>query len=259
LSRARWHEYEHLLRIAVTQEYAILGVEQWLSRPKPDDQRPLMLLRHDVDQHPRSALKMATIEEQIGVYSSWYFRWRTADPRVVGTIRSAGHAIGLHYETLTRLILERGVGATDTAALIPQARELLARELGVFSELFGPIHSACPHGDTRVPGVHNGALLRGQDLATYGIEWDTNEAVGQRGVDVWLTDRSSAEGRWQDRSDPIDMLIDCRTPLLLVVHPNNWVSGSALWWDRLFPAGIRTGSDAPPLPAPDPQPVTVAS
>jgi hypothetical protein len=98
-----------------------------------------------------------------------------------------------------------------------------------------------------VPGVHNGVLLRGQDAALYGIEWDANDTIGQRGVDVWLTDRSTAEGRWGDGSDPIDLVVDRRSPLLIVVHPNNWVSGPALWWDRIVPGGIRTRSDQPML------------
>jgi hypothetical protein len=191
---------------------------------------------------------MAAMEAEFGVRSTWYFRWRTAHPRVVEEIRETGHAIGLHYETLTRLTLERGLAAGDSSRLIDEARELLIQELATFGDRFGAIRSACPHGDTRAPGVHNGVLLRGQDLKRYGIEWDVNDAVGERGIDVWLTDRSRAEGSWGSSLDPIDLIIDRRSPLLLVVHPNNWVSGPALWWDRLIPGGIRTGSDYPPQP-----------
>jgi hypothetical protein len=248
LSRGRWREYERLLRITLSQGYEVLSVETWLAEPPRSAERPIVLLRHDVDQHPRSALRMAAIEGDAGVHSTWYFRWRTADRRVIETIRARGHAIGLHYETLSRLALERGISAPETDVLIPEARELLARELAAFSELFGPTRSACPHGDTRVPGVHNGILLRGQDLASYGLDWDANEATGAGGVDVRLSDRSSAEGCWQDRSDPIDLVIDRRTPLLLIVHPNNWVSGPALWWDRVVPGKTRTGSDEPQFP-----------
>lgn len=224
-----------------------MGVEAWLSEPATSFPRsaPLLLVRHDVDQSPRSALKMAAVEAEFGMRSTWYFRWRTAHPRVVEKIREAGHAIGLHYETLTRLTLERHL-AGDLTELIPEARELLMQELATFRDRFGPVRSACPHGDTRAPGVHNATLLRGQDLNRYGIEWDVNDAVGERGIDVWLTDRSRAEGSWGSSLDPIDLIVDRRSPLLLVVHPNNWVSGAALWWDRLVPGGARTGSDNPP-------------
>jgi hypothetical protein len=223
----------------------VLGVERWLAEPERRSKRPTLLLRHDVDQAPASAMRMAAIEAELRVSSAWYFRWRTAHPRVIATIRDAGHTVGLHYETLTRLALKRGLRAGQTAELIPQARRMLLDELTAFNESFGPARSACPHGDTRVPGVHNGVLLQGEDLSTYGLQWDVNDAVGRRGVDVWMTDRSRAEGDWQQGADATDMIVDRRSPLLVIVHPNNWVSGPALWWDRLAPGGVRTRSDEP--------------
>ncbi len=255
LSRARWAEYRELLRIAGSQDYAVLSLEEWLADPATGKDRPRLLVRHDVDQHPASALRMAAIEREFGVRSTWYFRWRTANARVIEAIAAEGHAVGLHYETLTRELLRRGEGAAEAQALIPQARELLRKELRTFAERFGrpgrPVRSACPHGDTRVPGVHNGALLLGEEWAEYGLEWDANAAMREHPLDVWLTDRSTAEGRWKDGLDPIDLLIDRRSPILAVVHPNNWVSGAALWWDRALPGALHTGDDEPALPEAD--------
>ncbi len=247
LSRSRWGEYSTLLRIAVEQGYAVLSLEAWLADPELAAHEPRLVLRHDVDQHPASALRMAGIEAELGVHSTWYFRWRTARPGAVEAIRSQGHAIGLHYETLTRELLRRGLPPTAAADLIPEARELLRAELAVFAERFGPVRSACPHGDTRMPGVHNGLLLLDQEWAEYGLRWDANAAVRDRPLDVWLTDRSAAEGGWKEGLDPIDLLVDRRSPILAVVHPNNWVSGAGLWWDRATPGRLHTSSDAPPV------------
>lgn len=155
--------------------------------------------------------------------------------------------MGLHFETLTRELLRRGLPPAQAPALVPEARELLREELARFVALHGPARSACPHGDTRVPGVHNGVLLRGEDLSTYGVRWEAHAAIGRHPLDVWLTDRSSAQGRWKDAMDPIDLLIDRRSPILAVVHPNNWVSGLGLWWDRVLPERLgASGSDDPP-------------
>ncbi|HEY7961913.1 MAG TPA: hypothetical protein VID29_08330 [Solirubrobacteraceae bacterium] len=260
LSRPRWGEYRKLLRLALGQGYAVLSLQDWLADPGLAAERPRLLVRHDVDQHPASALRMAAIEQELGVRSTWYFRWRTANPRVIETISSHGHAVGLHYETLTRELLRRGLGAADAERLIPQARELLRRELSDFARRFGPTLSACPHGDTRMPGVHNGALLLEQDWSAYGLRWDANAAMRKHRLDVWLTDRSAAEGGWKEGLDPIDLLIDRRSPILAVVHPNNWVSGLALWLDRALPGTLHTGSDEPPtgrdLPTGSDQPPT---
>jgi hypothetical protein len=246
LSRARWTEYRDLLQIARGQGYAVLSLEAWLGDPSMAADKPRLLVRHDVDQHPASALRMAAIERELGVRTSWYFRWRTANPRVVEAIAAEGHAVGLHYETLTRELLRRGLGAEHAQELVPQARELLRTELQAFAHLFGPVRSACPHGDTRMPGVHNGTLLLGEEWSRYGLEWDANAAMRSHPLDVWLTDRSAAEGGWKEGLDPIDLLVEHRSPILAVVHPNNWVSGPALWWDRALPGALHTGSDEPP-------------
>jgi hypothetical protein len=234
--------------LALAHDYAVVSLETWLADPAAQVGRDVLILRHDVDQYPASALRMATIEAELGIYSTWYFRWRTARPDVVRTIRDAGHAVGLHYETLTRELLHRGLSAASAPTLISEARILLREELARFAALHGPARSTCPHGDTRVRGVHNGVLLAGEDLSSYGIEWEANAAVGRHPLDVWLTDRSIAEGRWKDGLDPIDLLIDRRSPILAVVHPNNWVSGVGLWCDRVLPARLgATGTDTPPL------------
>ncbi len=247
LSRSRWGEYRTLLRIALEQGYSVLSLEAWLAEPELAAGEPQLVLRHDVDQHPASALRMARIEGELGLLSTWYFRWRTARAAVVQEIRSQGHAVGLHYETLPRELLRRGLGPSGADELIPEARELLRRELAGFAELFGPVRSACPHGDTRMPGVHNGVLLLDRDWSDYGLRWDANAAMSSRPLDVWLTDRSAPEGSWKEGLDPIDLLIDRRSPILAVVHPNNWVSGPALWWDRALPGRLHTSSDTPPF------------
>jgi hypothetical protein len=245
LSRARWDEYERLLRHAMRLGYEILSLEHWLERGTPGEQT--LILRHDVDQHPRSALHMAAIERRLGLRSTWYFRWRTAEPGVIRALRRDDFAVGLHYETITRTLLERGQTAADVDmdALVAECRELLRRELDAFARRHGPARSACPHGDTRLPGVSNAVLLKGVDVAEFGLRWDGNEAMRGRGLDLWLTDRSAAQGGWRDGMDPLEVLEGRRSPVLVLTHPNNWASGPALWGDRL---AARVLPDALPLP-----------
>lgn len=258
LAPARWGEYRTLLESALENGYRVLGVEDWVAGA--DSPGPLLALRHDVDQHPRSALEMARVERELGLRSAWYFRWRTADSRLIAALRDDGCTVGFHYETLSRLALERGARtAAEVAALAPAARAALPAEVAAFARLHGPIRSICPHGDSRVPLARNAALLRGCDAGEFGVEFDVNEAMRGRGLARWLTDRSSAEGRWAGRVEPGDLLAARRSPILCLVHPNNWSSGASLWLDRMLAAALpgdggggrsrrplRTGSDAPP-------------
>lgn len=259
LAAARWGEYRALLEAALGAGYRVLGVEQWVTAGvEPDG--PLLVLRHDVDQHPRSALEMAAVERQLGIRSAWYFRWRTADRGTIAALREDGHAVGLHYETLSRLALERGARTeAEIAALVPPARDVLREEIATFARLHGPIRSVCPHGDSRVPLARNASLMRGREAAALGLACDVNEAMRGRGLAHWLTDRTQGEGGWAAGPRPAQLLAERLSPILCVVHPNNWSSGPSLWLDRVLAAvlpragqgvqsrgPLRTGADAPP-------------
>lgn len=248
-----------MLKAAIGAGYEIVPLERFLDEAAQIDDRPVLILRHDVDQHPASALTMSEVEASLGLHSSWYFRWRTSNPDVIAALRRRGGEIGFHYETLTRQALEDGEAEGDERAPgIDQARARLREEVATFQDLFGPIRSVSAHGDTRVAGVSNGALLRGQDLRGYGVDYDANESMRRHRLAAWLTDRSAAEGGWGGGVDPFALIRERRTPILCLTHPNNWVSGPALWRDRLLSRTIgrpepgsrtripRTGSDRPP-------------
>jgi hypothetical protein len=261
-SRSRWTEYRRFLDSARGHGYRLVPLEAWVrDTSEGSDGERVMIMRHDVDQHPRSALTMAEIESDLGIRSSWYFRWRTAHPAVVAELRERGFEIGLHYETRTRRALEEGSAEPESDEAIAESRSELRGEIAAFEQIFGPIRSVVPHGDSRVPGVRNAELLRGEDCSAYGIEFDGNEAMRGRGIAYWLTDRTAGEGGWKDGTDPEELLAAGTSPILCLTHPNNWASGPALWLDRVLrgtlpqapgraspTAGrpIHTGSDRPP-------------
>jgi hypothetical protein len=246
LARSRWREYECFLDQAASRGYSLVSLEDWVLGGAPSEGLTLVL-RHDVDQAPRAALPMAEIERARGVRSTWYFRWRTADRRVIAHLRSAGCQVGLHYETLSRAAVRQGPGRDhDLDELIEPCRRLLTREIQAFAERDGPIRSICPHGDSRVPHVHNGRLVQGVEPEALGIEFDGNEAMRGRRLGHWLTDRSVAEGGWADGIDPSKLFESGVSPILGVVHPNNWNSGPALWANRVA-LGLRRNPDEPPL------------
>lgn len=257
LSAARWSEYDMLLKAARDHDWVAMDIEGWIAAGGP--QGRVLILRHDVDQHPATAVRMARIEASHGLRATSYFRWRTSSSLAIKRVRELGGGVGLHYETLTRLMLERGLGAADvTDALVDEARERLVGEVAAFKRRFGEIRSFCAHGDTRVPGVSNTVLVQGVDPSLFGVEFDAGDTLSRYRLGLWLTDRAAVEGRWKDGLDPRELLTHSDDPILCLTHPNNWCSGASLWADRLRAAGHRdsperyattglhTGHDQPP-------------
>jgi precorrin-6B methylase 2 len=262
-SAARWAEYDILLASALDQGWAAIDLERWIEMDGPGGR--VLIVRHDVDQHPAAAVQMARIDARHGVSGTWYFRWRTCSLPAIEAIRELGGKVGFHYESLTRLVRERKLRAEQVdAELIDAARRELRRELELFQRYVGPIESACAHGDTRVPGVTNQVLMQGIDPADFGVGFDANLALSRHRLGLWMTDRSAADGGWKDRIDPLAVVKEADSPVLCLTHPNNWCSGAALWADRLKSAilptpalrsrrplfGLRTGTDRPPTNAP---------
>lgn len=247
-----------LLTAAQELGWRLMGLEPWIADGGREDR--VLVVRHDVDQHPDTAVRMARIDARHGVRGTWYFRWRTTSLDRIDVVRGLGGAIGFHYETLTRLALERGLKADELdPPLIEEAREQLRIEIEAFQAYVGPIRSICAHGDTRVPGVSNQVLVQGQAPASLGIEFDANEALSRHRLALWMTDRAASEGGWKEGIDPLTVLNESDGPVLCLTHPNNWCSGVSLWSDRLRSAllpepsitrrrhllGTRTGRDRP--------------
>ncbi|HET7574572.1 MAG TPA: hypothetical protein VFJ99_05605 [Solirubrobacterales bacterium] len=243
-ARSRWPEYGRLLKAAIGLGYQAITLESFLDGAFEEAKGPVLILRHDVDQHAPSALEMSDVEVALGLRSTWYLRWRTARTDVVEELRRRGGEIGFHYETVSRAVLEGAPLPDDPDERLRWGREALRDEIASFAARFGPIRSVAAHGDTRAPGIRNGDLMRGEEWSRYGVDYDANDALRRHRLAAWVTDRSSAEGGWS-AGDPVDLLRAGESPILCLTHPNNWVSGPALWGDRLS-ASLRRVSDAPP-------------
>ena len=64
--------------------------------------RPLVI-RHDVDRWPGTALDMARVERECGLRASYYFRRpATWQPETIKAVAALGHEVGLHYESLDK-------------------------------------------------------------------------------------------------------------------------------------------------------------
>jgi hypothetical protein len=240
LARPRWPEYRGLLRDAKDAGYEVVSLQDWVLSGC-DRTHKTLVLRHDVDQVPNSVPAMARIEAELDVTSTWYFRWRTANRRVLDDLRESGHSVGFHFETLSHAARNRqiAVDKLDSRKTIKRLRRVLLDEIAAFEACFGPVTTIAAHGDTRVPEASNRHLSRSVAPARWGMRFDADEAVREARLALKVTDRVQP-GAWSGGKNPHAALASGRSPILCLTHPNNWASGPARVWDRGIRVPIRS-------------------
>ena len=90
--------YEFLLDILAANGYNFQTVEDFVISPISK----VVILRHDVDLRKWAALRLAKLEYNLGIKSTFYFRmnWHSYNKSIIKEIASLGHEIGYHYEDL---------------------------------------------------------------------------------------------------------------------------------------------------------------
>ena len=117
-----------------------------------------IILRHDVDELPQNALKMAEAEKELGVNATYYFRRvpKSDHPDTIRKIAAMGHEIGYHYEDLT--LLEGDMS---------KAIESFSRNLEYFRQ-YSPVKTVCMHGSSS-SRFDNREIWKQARLEDYGL------------------------------------------------------------------------------------------
>jgi hypothetical protein len=129
--------YEGLLDAALDAGYAFLTVREYLRAAALPDR--FVLLRHDVDRQPSSAVSMAGLESRRDIGATYYFRTATFDPETALAMAERGHEVGYHYEDLAQ-------ANGDHEA----AHRRFERNLDRFRRHV-PVKTACAHGSPLSP------------------------------------------------------------------------------------------------------------
>lgn len=153
--------YRSLLSLLRQGSYAFTGYHDYQTHPR------CVILRHDIDNSLPQALRLAEIEAEEGVKSTWFVLLRTdfynpasaASQKILRRIRELGHEIGLHFDEMA-YAGEDGIGshASSTTA------ELIVHEAGILADICGcPITTVSMHrpskatseADLKIPGMVN--------------------------------------------------------------------------------------------------------
>lgn len=222
-------KYQKLCKSMIESKYNILTVVDYLlTKPKTN----FVILRHDVDSRPRHALKMAELEDELGIHSTYYFRStrRVYNPEIIKNISEMGHEIGYHYEVLS-----------ETGGDFKKAIKLFEYELNKF-KMICEVKTICMHGSP-LSKFDNRDLWKVYNFKDYGI-------IGEAYLSVWgdFCYFSDSGRNWDWRTKMRDHIahkkdiIEIKTteeliefvkynnePLYILVHPGNWAFDAMDW------------------------------
>jgi peptidoglycan/xylan/chitin deacetylase (PgdA/CDA1 family) len=204
-----------------------------------DDAR--CVLRHDVDRWPENARRMAVIEKEHGVRSSYYFRSREVRRcgSLIQEVARLGHEVGYHHEAMSR-----AHGDPE------RAKGLFAEDLTALRALVPRVSTVAAHG-APLSGVDNREFWRFHVLADFALEAEAFHLVDKPHW-TYLTDtgRSWSPGSANLRDHApyaatlghvshteqlVAALPTLKGDVCLVVHPERWNPPgllSAISWGR---------------------------
>lgn len=123
------------------------------------NKKSICILRHDVDRLPENALRIAKIENELGIKSSYYFRIlpESYDESIISQISNLGHEIGYHYEEMALVysklkmqFAKKNIQNVNVDSLIDSAYELFKTNLKKIRSIV-PITTICMQGSPLSP------------------------------------------------------------------------------------------------------------
>lgn len=117
--------YRKLLSLLREREYVFRGYHNY------EDASRCVILRHDIDNSLSQAVRLAELEAEEGVKSTWFVLLRTdfynimskAGQEAIWHIRSLGHEIGLHFDETSYV---SALGPNDIVQYIIKECEILS-------------------------------------------------------------------------------------------------------------------------------------
>lgn len=195
-------------------------------------------IKHDVDKRPLCSLRIAEIENSMGIQSTYYFRSKdfTSHADTIRKIGSMGHAIGYHYENLASRHGDMTAAYDDFCCNLERLREI------------APITTACAHGSP-LSKWNNQDLWNQHDRHILGINFDpmldtdfsrtlylTDTGRRWDGQAVSIRDKveQPLSNSFHTTDDIIHAINDINHPihhysLLINTHPQRWMPFGPSW------------------------------
>jgi hypothetical protein len=217
------------------EEYTSTTVESYLTKKHSGK---LVILRHDVDRKSENALRMAKLESDLGIISTYYFRMKEGvfKPEIIKEIADMGHEIGYHYE-----VLDKAKGDFESAI------EIFGEELKKFREICA-VNTICMHGNPLSKWVNKDLWIK-YSFEEFDIIGEPYLSINYKNVS-YLTDTGR---RWNSRfrvkdvvdvtqaiekmksTDGVIRMINkgYMDQMCILAHPERWSDDFSEWLKEL--------------------------
>jgi hypothetical protein len=237
-------KYRELCATIVESKYTALTFNQYFSLNNIPGK--IIMLRHDVDRKPEKALKMAELENSLGIISTYYFRMKedVFKPAIINKIADMGHEIGYHYEVLDK-----------TEGDLEKAIRIFEEELNEFRKICD-VKTICMHGNPLSKWV-NKDLWKKYDFRDFDIIGEPYLSIDYTKV-LYLTDtgrswnskfsvkdvvgaNSEREEKIKSTDDVIRMINkgDNSEQMCILAHPERWSDGFGAWLKELVWQNVK--------------------
>lgn len=229
--------YEKLCSTIINSGYTIKTVQGYLQSTILPEKH--VILRHDVDRQPTTALNMAKQEKELNIQATYYFRKKrdVFVPHIIKSIADLGHEIGYHYETLA-----------DARGDYQKALDIFGRELEELRKTCD-VATISWHGSP-LSKWNNGDLWHKYDFKDFGIIGDASLSLDYNDL-AYLSDTGRTWER--ERHNIRDVVPQSRDynisttdglikliqtgrigHLCLLVHPNRWADSLPTYCQAAF-------------------------
>jgi hypothetical protein len=239
-------KYEELCKAMVDSDCTQVSVRAYLETQPTR----CIITRHDVDRNAKKALKMAELENRLGIIATYYFRKKedVFIPAIIKKIADMGHEIGYHYETLDK-----------AGGDFEKAIRIFEDELKEFRNIYN-VKTICMHGNPLSKWV-NKDLWKKYDFKDFGIIGEPYLSIDYTKV-LYLTDT----GRGWNSKFSVKDVVDANTPrnekikstddvirtsnegqvdqMCILTHPERWSDNFGAWikelaWQNVKNVGKR--------------------
>lgn len=250
-------KYSNLLDAIINTNYVATTVYKYIiSRPYR-----CIILRHDVDRAIDRNYEMAKLEYDLGIKSTYYFRYRKDifKPDVISKFFDMGHEVGYHYE-----VMDKAKGNMDKAV------NIFRKELEDFRKIT-EINTVCMHGNPLSPWS-NLEVWNRSNFEDFGITGEPYVSIDYKKVlyftdtgRTWsdpkifnkyfidnkdFIDRSGINGKTKPgnifTTDDLIRLVESEffPQICLLTHPNRWSDEYSVWTKELVFQKIKNAGKA---------------